>query len=128
MSPVFNYTITDKYGDEWQNAICRVADFTPVKLLPEYFKAQEDDTFEKQEVASIQDESMPHSLLYSIEFWSKIALKQQGKDSRGFKNNGETYFEVDMKDAESMHVFEQSPGTYEEKCVAVCVWHFKHKA
>lgn len=125
MNPVFSSTITDQYGDVWPNAMTRVDDVEVVKPGGYHLKAQDDDSYKKEE-SKVDDNAAPVTVLYSTEFWSKQHNKVNGKPSRQF-SNGETVFTIDFTRDDVKAQWTNGPEDYDECVLQLCQWHFTHR-
>lgn len=126
MNPVFNTNITDEFGDMWPNAVTRVDDIQVHKSSISGLRVQDNDTYEEVEV-KLDDEGKPFKVVYSVEFWSKIQLKQQGKRSRQYSKGGECTFEIDMSNPEVERKWSELPDDYNRSLVLLAQWHFRSK-
>jgi len=122
-NPVFNHTHTDDFGDVWPNAICRVDTI-------EVFEAASSTKFrindQDQYTTESTDSDVPVKITYSVEFWSKIGLKQAGKQPRQFRHDGDEVFTIEMDSEQMKQVWAQVDDKFQEASVRVAQWHFKN--
>ncbi len=130
MQTIFHHDVVEeKYGDIWSNAVVRISKIEVFESRPTSYtlEVQADDTYKRFDNETNNEVEIPSALLYGAGFWSRLNLKQEGKESRVFSKGGETAFRVDMTDEDIIKQWNDFPGDYEQSILHVVQYHFQNK-